>query len=288
MRTHGKDPKTGWWAVLVGVTLIFGGPSRALASLFGEENITLAAILAEALEHTAQLRNTFEQVKKTTAFARDTALFTKESVQVARNIRAIIDQPSLFSSYIQTSWSQAFPDLAESIRNVEAVREAMGQVATGDGILVYDPHAFVRAIDALGNLRGGGFEVMAHAVDFWGVNDPHDEAIRAIHQLHTESADNLDVLNKAIAGDGMTAREAAVHGARAQALTAEAQIRTASTMERLARTVELQAMRDMAADAKAASQDHDMVLDATQMHVQGWRLDPLGGGASVEPGRRRQ
>lgn len=272
----------GW--VFLAVSLILM-PRGAKASLFGEENIPLSAILAEAIQHTMHLRDTVQFVKETSAFARDTARFTKESVQVARNVRHLYQQPTDFSAYVSRSWSRAFPDLEEITANVASVRQSMGAVAGEDGLFVYDPGAFARAFDELGNMRGSGYEVMAHAVDVWGVNDPHDDAIGALHEMHRESADNLNAVNQAIAGDGMTAREAAVHGARAQALTAEAQIRTATTMERLARTVELQAMRAMAAEARGASQDFGQREDATQPHVREWRLDPLG--AAPSPRRRR-
>lgn len=259
--------------LVVGAAL-YATPARA--SIVGEENVTLASILAQSIQQTVAVKKTLEFVRETTALARDTAGFARESVQVGKNLKMLLEHPGDFARHATHAWAFAFPELQDALANAIETRRAVRDLADPSDMDTYDPYAYVRMYDRLRSATGNAFEAMAYSVDFWDVNASHDAMLDSLVKQHDIAVDNLERLAWAINTSTLSPVQASVHTAQSSAVSAAAQVEAAATLQRMSRTQELQMMHQLDA-ATRQQQAYDSQMDAAmQMFMPSWDLDPMG------------
>lgn len=259
-------------AALVGMLLVM--PRVARADMFGGENVTLGLILKRVTDSARGVRENLQELRKSTQLAAETAGFAREMVQVGRNLHTIIDNPLAFADHMSRSWYRAFPELYDSLANIHAVRESIDQAGHPSE---YDPYAYVRAFDRMAGMTHSSFEVWAHAVDRWGINKNHDEAIKNLGEQRRIAVGNLATLADVINRSGLSPAQASVFTAQSSAVSALAQVEAAASLNSLVRTQSLLAIE--AADAAERNRVawHEQEDAALHIRAGEWDLDPMQG-----------
>ena len=261
------------WVVAVGLCLVAALPAQA--SMWGEENLTLGAILTENIKQVFSLEETIARLREMTALARDSAAFARESMQVSKNLHAIATHPADFAEHATRGWNAAFPELGDIVANVEQARLSADAVAHPGSLDAYDPYVYVRFIDRVRFLQGSSFEVLAHGADPWDINGRYDAMLQTLEDQHTVAQDLLANAVDLVNGSGLSPVQASVSTAQTSAVSATAQVQAAATLQRIARTQEWQVMQHMYSHQKAGQLLRREFENAYQ-NGPVWVLDPLG------------
>lgn len=260
---------------IVAVVVVFAMPKASHASMFGEENATLGAILTQVTNSASGIRQNFDELRRTTQLASETASFAREMVQVGKNMHTIIENPAEFAAYMTRSWYRAYPELYGSLADIYSVRESIYQASHPEDMLQYDAYAYVRAFDRMASSTDNGFEVWAHAVDRWGINKPHDDAIRGISEQRRIAVENLAKVAGVINASGLSPAQASIYTAQSSAVSAVAQAEAAASLSSLVRTTSL-AITSMAHGSANANAELSQHGDF-RVRTEDWDLDPMRG-----------
>ena len=260
--------------ILIACSVLISWSGVATASMFGEENVQLVMLVKQGFEQAAQVRETLEYLEKTTRFARDTAVFAQESVQVGRNIETLLKDPGAFFDHATHTWNEQFPEIQQILENSYGLRQALSDSKNTKDLPLYDPYAYVNAFNKMHSMNDSGFEALAHAVDFWRVNEPHDKAIEVLAVQHEKSLANLKNLASVINTTGLSPVEASIYTAHATSTSAAAQVQAAATLEHISRNLELAIIGHEAQSAADRALLSIQATGAANLRSKSWRLDP--------------
>jgi hypothetical protein len=263
-----------WRNVLVTLGLLVA-PTSSKASMFGEENLQLAAILEMIREQTRAVGESLEFARRTADYARESAAFAREAVQVGKNIYTIATNPEEFVAMMLSRWDQAFPELHDVLSKSYAARDDFDAALHPDSLPDYDSGAYKRAFDALTMSETNRFELIAHAYDTLGVNGPHDAMLESLRRDHEKVMGNLERVAKAINASRLSPVQAAVHTAQAASISARAQVEATATLERLNRTAELVFVERLVAVQKGLDRANSERVAEVKLMLRSWTLDPL-------------
>ncbi|HET6343397.1 MAG TPA: hypothetical protein VFH51_00640 [Myxococcota bacterium] len=258
----------------------------AMASIFGEENAPLYEIAWQNVQQTLRLRELLQATREVSEFARETAGFARAAMQAGRNVKSVLEDPQRYFRYALSTWYDQFPELHATLTNAYTARELFDDATHPDRLLDYDAYAYNRAFDALTMMTTSGFETLAHAVDVFGVNDPHDRAIEVLAQQRNLAMDNLEEVAGALNRTGLNMVDASVHTARATAVSAAAQVQATATLERMSRLLELQFAADVQEKRRAKLEGFEQDARADRLHLKSWHLDPTPSRLGVYPEHR--
>jgi hypothetical protein len=259
-------------AVVLAIGLLTSPPAGAVV---GEENVALYKIWWQNLQQTMRLRELLRATQEASEFAKETAGFAHAAMQVGRNIQAIVEDPERYFMYALSTWYDQFPELQVTLTNAYTARELFDEATHPGDLPEYDAYAYNRAFDALTMMTTSGFETLAHAVDTFGVNDPHDKAIKVLAEQRNMAMDNLEEVAAALNSTGLNLVDASVHTARATAITAAAEVQATATLERMSRTLELQFAAAENERRKGQIEGVDQDAKGARLHLKSWHLDPM-------------
>jgi hypothetical protein len=256
------------------VLVLLLGTRSVHASMFGEENLQLGTLVTQGITQAKKVRETLEYVRQTTEFARDTAFFAQQAVQVERNMEALVANPARLFAHSTQAWRKSFPELQDILEHTYDIRQSMEAIQRPQDMPLYDPYAYVRAFDSMHTMQHSGFEALAHAVDRWGVNDPHDESIQALKSYHDIADKNLTRLAEVINTTGLSPVQASIYTAQATSASAAAQVQAAATLEHISRNMELMITGQAAQESEEDALLNVQAAGAVNMHLKSWRLEP--------------
>ncbi len=247
---------------------------EASASMFGEENIPLGILVQQGVGQAIKFNETLGYLRRTTQYARDAAVLTQESIAVARNIGPMVQEAAKFLKESAHNWQELFPEMREIVAQSKEVKDALHAIRHPRDNAVYDPTVYVQAIARLRTMRSKGFEVLAHALDTWGVADPHDAAIKYLHKQYALAQKNMQAMSRSAQAGKLNPAAAAVHTAQASSISAGAQVQAAATLEHISRNLDLMisSQADQAAQDQAAQAQQRVA--AGKLQAGSWRLDP--------------
>jgi hypothetical protein len=262
-----------FYSLLLILLVLFSRTSAA--SMFGEENIQLGALVAQGIAQAEKVQSTLDYVRQTTEFVRDTAAFAREAVQVERSVEMLLTDPALLFAHSEAAWRQAFPELEDILGHSREIKLSIEAARRSFRAPLYDPYAYVRVLDSLHDKKHGSFEALAHAIDDWGLNDPHDAAIRILKDHYKIAEENLSRLATAVNISGISPTQAAIYTAQATSAAAAAQVQAAATLDHISRNLELMITDQVAQVSKDAAQFSVQAAGAVQTQLKSWRLDLL-------------
>jgi hypothetical protein len=263
--------------VHLSIALLFVG-RVASASLFGEENVTLGSILAENVKQTADIAQTLRYVRSLTEEASDIAHFASDSVKVVSNIRLMFTNPVEFSRYVLRSWATAYPEVRDIYAHTVDIRMALSELNDPEFYRTYDPHAYVRAFDALQNVERGAYEIALRSADKWHIVESHDPALDAIETMHKQAIDAFQEMADSLNGSGMSPQRAQVHTAKTSTISMLASVEAARALEKM--VTHQQVAFTMQQDSADADLKKLRVMEREALMVKlNWSLRPAVGSA---------
>lgn len=267
-----RNPRAAWALALCLVLLC---PGHARASAFGEENITLLAILAEQVKQTFDMAETLSYLQSTLELARQTTSFARSSVEAVASVGMILEDPDAFMAAQAESFVHSFPAVNAIMTDVLAIKESIRHI--DDPVDHYDPYAFAKVLVDLRSTKDAAYDVVAHTIDYWGIGDPHDEMIE---NLRAEQAAASQVLNdiEVLTGlNALTPQAAQALGAKAAAIDANASVESAAIQNEMLRVAKLRLFHQMSGENQARvnyldQSEHDFDVPAS------WSLEVGGVG----------
>ncbi len=259
--------------------IIFGfiamGGSTAAASMLGEENGPLAAILAENIKQTFNIAETLRYVRSLTEEASDIARFTNASVKSVNNARLLLTNPVEFSQYVLTGWMRQYPEIHEIYANTIDMRLSIEELNDPEFYRHYDPYAYVRAFDALQNVERGAYEIAIRSTDKWHTLEGQDAVLKALAGQHREALEDFRQVAAAINSIGLSPQQAAVHAAKTSAISALADVEAAAALKKM--TGHQQTTFLVQQSHEEAEQIKLRVMEGeAQRYRIDWRLRPAG------------
>jgi hypothetical protein len=260
------------WAIAAFV-FQFALPARAM---LGMETVPLMRIALESVKQTLHLEQLSERIRQNLELMRETANMARASTEVSHNVQALLKDPELRFADIVRTWGMQFPELRPIISSAHGIRTLHREEARTDALYAFN--ADNRTSDALDDLNRSSFEVLAHATEPYGVNDPHDRAIEGLRRQYEIAVGNLESLAlSARTHGGIRPLEAGVWTAQATSVAAVAAVRTSATVEQIARTQELQYARAEEERRKAQAENAKQRAIMSQSHIKSWALRPTVG-----------
>lgn len=250
-------------------------PVPARASMFGEENVILGGILAQAVKESAQFGAALATMKETLDLARKGARLTNDAVQIARNITLIAEDPEGYLRANSLQFVHAFEGTAGLAQDIAAIREsARGQSRR------YNPYAFASALESAKQTSGAAFHLAIRFVDQWGINDVHDKILEDLVEQEQSATKILsDVAKRSLIGE-MTPQAASIYASQSAAITATANTRSAIFLEQLIRIEKMRFMEDVNAAAHMAAETKRSGADELLNSTHSWRL-PISQGRGL-------
>ncbi|MFC1609855.1 hypothetical protein ACFL6C_02765 [Myxococcota bacterium] len=251
-------------AALVLVAATVTGLGRPVhASMFGEENVILGKLLATELREALEIAEAVVTIKEALAVAKETAAFARDAVQVVQNIALIIDDPIGYLRANALQFVKSFPEVNSIMRDVATIKATIRNFGEFRG---YDPYAFARVLEDLRRQQDAAYELVIHAVDHWGINDPHDQMLEQLRENQQRAAEIVaEIAHDSLIGR-LTPQAAAVYAAQAAGIDAQASVEVAAWMQELARIMKVRTMGEVATNNQArvdllnqlTTYDHEM------------------------------
>jgi hypothetical protein len=192
-------------------------PSHAM---LGEENAFLAQIVSQLGRQMVQLQQTAQDVRRNVAYARTTALWAQDAVQVARNVHYLAERPDLLTELAKRRFSDSFPEgeglQAESVAFKKAV-EGLAHAQDGPA---YDAYAYAATLKGVRAVEQWRYELMVRKLDTLGVHKAHDAALVELRDQHEAASHNLAELQQQLRTVGLSPVRAPIYTARASSATA--------------------------------------------------------------------
>lgn len=256
----------GYWALVVAILI---PAHEAAASVFGEENVTLGAILAEQIRENAQFAQQLLTIKQVLTTARDGVNLARDAVQVVQNVRMIVDDPEGYLKANAMQFLRAFPEAEGLMRDTIAIRKEIGALKKGE-YTRYDPYAFEQVFIDLHKLNNDMYSSIARVVDTWGISDSQDELMQSLRTSHRKSAELIATMTADQALNLLTPQRAAVYNAQAAAIDAQASVEAAAMYQEMLRIAKLRLMGDVESRNTGVVQ----LFDAMQMpeSIDSWTL----------------
>jgi hypothetical protein len=250
-------------------------PSPARASAFGEENVTLGAMLAEQIKQSAQMAEALTTAEKALTAARDTVRFASDAVQVVQNAQLIVRDPIGYLTANARQFAKSFPESRALLADGIEIRNRVSDLRHMSGH--YDPYALDRTLVDLRGVNDNAYALISRAVDQWGIYEANADTMQTLRDLHGQTNQLV-----ARALTAMNPQLAAVSTAQSSALAAEAAVQQAAMMNEL-----LNIQKQHYMDALSASNDAKrQVLDswrapfdpyALDVKIHPWSLDLVSG-----------
>jgi hypothetical protein len=205
----------------------------AKASVFGEENVTLGAILTEIMMQSKDIAETAYYLKEGFGVAQDTMQLLADATGAVKNVALIVKNPAEFAQWAYRSWLAAFPPLREIRRHVESIQGSVRQLKSVDWEH-WTPGAFAAVVNDLRDMEGRAYRITLHSEDMFGVVASKEEMHGAITRDHERAVKTLNELSGWISGKRLGHKEAAVSSAKSDAVAAVNAARSAAALHELA------------------------------------------------------
>ena len=250
-------------------------PAPARASAFGEENVTLGAMLAEMVKQSAQMAEAVSTAEKALTAARDTARFASDAVQVVQNVELIVHDPVGYLTANARQFVKSFPEARALLSDGIEIRNRIADLRHMSGH--YDPYALDRTLVDLRGVNNNAYALISRAVDQWGVFEANADTMASLKALHDQTN---QLVGRALTT--MNPQMAAVTTAQSSALAAEAAVQQAAMINELL-AIQKQHYMDQVSGANDAKRQ---ALDtwrtpfdpyALDVEIAPWRLDLLSG-----------
>ena len=258
--------------ILLFIVTFTATPSHAM---FGEENLFLAEIAATLSQQMSQLRQTARDVRRNVVYARESAAWAHDALQVAKNVHYLKKHPDLLVAQSRARFAQSFPEgqglLLESHKFVQELK-ALGRHASDPD---YDAYAYAATLAGLQRAEAFRYELLVRNLDTLGVHEVHDAALQELREQHDVASHNLAELQGQLQTVGLTPARAPLFTARATSVGAAAQVRAAATLQALKRDSEITFVENERVRRAAAAAWLQQQESLRRVH-HSWRLTPLG------------
>jgi len=242
--------------------------------MLGEENLFLAQIAATLGQQMTQLKQTALDVRRNVAYARQSAAWAHDALQVAKNVHYLKTHPDRLISQSRERFAQSFPEAQDLLAEGYGLTGELSALRHHTKGPDYDAYAYAAAVAGIQKAETFRYELMVRKLDTLGVHDGHDEALAELRAHHEAANHNLAELQGQLQTTGLTPARAPLYTARATSVAAAAQVRAAATLQGLKRNADLtfvenERVKSAAAEAWAREQQ------TLRSVSHSWRLTPI-------------
>jgi hypothetical protein len=248
----------------------------------GEENLLLAEIVAALGRQMVQLRQTAQDVRQNVQYARQSAVWAHDALQVAKNVQHLKTHPSMLMQQAGRRFEQSFPEGQALVDEWYGLEEEIQALRRHRQDPDYDAYAYAAAVQGTKKLETFRYELMIRKLDTLGVHTAHDDALAELKEQHEAAIHNLAELQSQLETTGLSPTRAPLYTARATSVGAAAQVRAAATLQGIKRNSDLtwvESTRAREASAEAWMQQQQNLRQIKHS----WRLTPMPERSEARP-----
>jgi hypothetical protein len=257
----------GFIAVLISSGVVW-------ASMFGEENLALAALLEQAVEHVKLATQAVEKMEK--AAEQGTAMVdqSRKVVEAVEFGNKVFHNPDPLRQYARKQWEKTHPQSVRLQSSAKKFGLVFDRTRHPNGNYDYPPEDFLIHVETVKQTGVQAYETMIRLFDKAKINDPHDAAVAQLQVQNKDVNDSLEDLNNALKDRQVSMAESAAHAARNTGLGALAQQQSAALLEQLVRDQQTTLFETAQRNAQDRAARRDQNKAARTVRQASWRLDP--------------
>lgn len=242
--------------------------------MFGEESVFLAEIAATLSQQMSQLRQTARDVRRNVTYARESAAWAHDALQVAKNIHYLKAHPEFLIAQSRARFTRSFPDGHDMFLESQKLSQELKALGRHASDPDYDAYAYPATLSGLQRAEAFRYELLVRNLDTLGVHEVHDAALQELREQHEVASHNLAELQGQLQTVGLTPARAPLFTARATSVGAAAQVRAAATLQALKRDSEITFVENERVKRAAAAAWAQQQESLRRVH-HSWRLTPL-------------